>query len=258
MPVNLEKVRCGVKAPSPPAPDFNFLDSLPTNNYVNIDWSKTVPSWPMLGNDKYSCCTIASIFHFLENVGSYAGYGKGHSGTEDECLDNYSKFTGFNRNDPATDLGGVPVDILRSWHIDGIGIDGIVDRPDAIFQVSPNNVGQVSSALALFGPLLIVGSLPETIEGQNHWTCISSKSLSAEPASFGNHQFLLTGFDGETFKYASWDEEPTSDIDWWNKYIIETWPVIHSLWLYSEAAIPGFDYNFLISKAKDLHINPLQ
>jgi len=261
MPAKLNEIRCGVRESSPATPGFHFLttfnDVLPEKTQ-SINWGRNMPSWPMLGNDKYGCCTVASLFHFLESVGSYAGYGRGYSGTEAECLSNYSAMFGFKPNDPNTDLGGVPNLALEHWLNYGIEIDGKNDKPLAVFKVDITNFSEINRALAVFGPLIVDALLPETIENQSIWdTTNPSESLNAAPGSLGGHQFLLTSDDTSVYEAVTWDETVILTKNWWSKYITECWAVIHPVWLSGGRSLFGFDYSGLIGQAQSLYLSQL-
>src|SRR5215472_15504068 len=72
------------------------------------DYSKAVPTWPMMGNDKYGDCTCAAAGHMIQQW--TANTGSANVLPDSQILSVYQHFVG-----DSTDKGVSMLDVLIYW-----------------------------------------------------------------------------------------------------------------------------------------------
>jgi hypothetical protein len=142
------------KAPAQPgAVTFAF------NTFANINQMKPPPStfghealvrqWGMLGNDVAGDCVFAGAGHEIKLWNAEAGRSVDIS--DQTALNNYSKFTGYNPNDPSTDNGTVVAEWLSYRRKVGFLDDhGKPHKIGAYLALEPGNVAQLQYAAYYF------------------------------------------------------------------------------------------------------------
>src|SRR5579875_2411021 len=163
----------------------------------SVKWSPAVSQWGMMLNgpspdnpsfarDGLGCCTISSLGHAIQ-VWSANAY---HQITlpDSNILVAYEQWCGYDPNDPATDRGGIELDVLNDWRQQGLAGHMLLGYAD------PNvaNISEVRQAINLFGGVYIGMNLPITAESQiengQPWDVTdSSLSGDAAPGSWGGH-----------------------------------------------------------------------
>jgi len=76
--------------------------------------------WGMMLNDRLGCCTIAAIGHAVQTWTANA-LGRELTVPDSSILEYYEKWDGYDPADPATDQGGVEIDVLNDWRQQGFG-----------------------------------------------------------------------------------------------------------------------------------------
>ncbi len=129
----------------------------------DVDHLSPMTSIPMLGNDRYGDCVIAGIAHYAQSVS--ATMGRERIYTEDQVLDVYSAVTGFDRNDPSTDLGTNMYQAMTWWLKNGfygVEIEGFAS-------VDAHDWKKLQQAMWLMGGCLFGVDLPLVAQRQDVW-----------------------------------------------------------------------------------------
>ena len=163
----------------------DYLDtaSLP-NPPASIDWqSGAMDAIQMFRNDQIGDCGIAGLFHVIETCAKNAGLPL--SFTDDEAVELYSTFGGYNPADPSTDGGVVLVDLLKYMVRTGFKGRNVTAFADVNFR----NPKELKIATFLFGNLYWGFNLPEAAQNMsNVWDKPSAFNLgSPQAGSWGGH-----------------------------------------------------------------------
>lgn len=84
-----------------------------------VDYTCGITDWGMMMNDNLGCCTIAAVGHAVQAWTANAG--KELTLPDSAIVDYYEKWDGYNPADPATDEGGVELNVLNDWRQQGFG-----------------------------------------------------------------------------------------------------------------------------------------
>lgn len=169
----------------------------PPNNAGYID---KVRDWGMMLNDNVGDCTCATAGHDILQWSTYAG--KPFKPTDQEILRAYQAVSGYNPNDPNSDVGANVLDVLKYWRKTGIGGHKIT----AFMSVNPKDRTEIMQAVQLFGNCYIGVGLPisaqDTINGENGNPVWSVPSTGANgdgaPYSWGGHAIPIVGYGADT------------------------------------------------------------
>ncbi len=156
----------------------------------------------MLGNDQVGDCTAAAAAHLID-------VWRGNSGqtapvvSEDDAISFYSRTTGYQPADPATDQGGDLVTVMRKWRDGGFYADGssnilgwaAVDAGDPL---------EVRTAMWLFEGLYMGANLP------NEWLHPPPDgnafvwSMAGAPVQDNGHCTAAVGYNAVGVQIATW------------------------------------------------------
>ncbi len=171
---------------------------------ATVDYSMGISDWSVMLNDQLGCCTISAVGHAIQ-AWTRNALGRELTVQDSTILEYYEKWDGYNPADPATDQGGVELDVLNDWRqqgFDGQTLSAFVaiDLANAIATngSSPNGSGAnlVETALWLFGGIYIGLELPLTAQTQDIWDVDSSAaSDKSEPGSWGGHAVYVVGYE---------------------------------------------------------------
>ena len=95
----------------------NYLTAALPPAPASVDYTQGLTDWGIMRNDQLGCCTIAAVGHAVQawtvNAGSRVNFA-------DRTIDlYYEKWDGYNPANPATDQGGVELDVLNDWRQQG-------------------------------------------------------------------------------------------------------------------------------------------
>jgi hypothetical protein len=194
-----------------------------------------ISDWGMLGNDQLGDCTAAGAGH-LEMVWTDQVSGTPRTVTTDEVIKFY-ELQGYDPSDPSTDQGANMMDVLASWHSDGLAGDKIA----AYARVALED-HTVEQAIALFGGAYIGVNLPNSAiqqfgNGQD-WDVVDDDGGIA-----GGHCVVLVGYDESGATVVTWGRTVKASWDWLRKYTEEAWAVLPSE--YEEGTVNGFNFSQL-------------
>jgi hypothetical protein len=186
------------------------------------DYTHGMQDWGMMLNDRLGCCTIAAIGHAVQTWTANA-LGRELTVPDSTILEYYGKWDGYNPADPATDQGGVELDVLNDWRQQGFGgvsLDAYVaiglGAGDSVLGAGENNkakpapgspespapstqypapVPDIATAIWLFGGAYIGVELPIRAQNQDVWDVPANPGPEDEPGSWGGHAIYLVGYD---------------------------------------------------------------
>jgi hypothetical protein len=87
---------------------------------ASVDYTHGMQDWGMMLNDRLGCCTISAVGHAVQTWTANA-LGRELTVPDSSILEYYEKWDGYNPADPATDQGGVEIDVLNDWRQQGFG-----------------------------------------------------------------------------------------------------------------------------------------
>lgn len=219
---------------------------------ASVDWTKGITSWGVMKNDELGDCTCAAIAHAVQvwtaNTGSEVTI------SDDVVLQTYSKFCGYDPNDPNTDQGGAELDVLNQWRsnpVDGHKLLAFAD-PD------PKDAEHVKQAINLFGGVYIGVGLPMTAHNQffanQPWTVIGDVQTDYEclPNSWGGHAVFVCAYDENGLTCITWGQLQKMDWTFWQAYCDEAHALLGEDWLNANKAPNGFDYEELNEDLQDV------
>jgi hypothetical protein len=162
------------------------------------DWSKGIAAWGMLANDTLGDCTCAGVGHACQvwtaNVSSEAVI------TNEEVLGIYEQWCGYEPSNPATDQGGVELDVLTAWRNQGFAGHKIL----AFATVLPANQKHVQTAINLFGGLYTGVALPLSAQEQvgGVWDAVADDADGLTCITWGALQRISWAFWSKYFDEA--------------------------------------------------------
>jgi hypothetical protein len=87
---------------------------------ASVDYTHDMKDWGMMLNDRLGCCTISAVGHAVQTWTANA-LGRELTVPDSTILEYYEKWDGYNPADPASDQGGVELDVLNDWRQQGFG-----------------------------------------------------------------------------------------------------------------------------------------
>lgn len=190
----------------------------------------------MDGNDLAGDCVEAEYDH---QVCVWARHtGKAYKNSRAAVLGAYTKLTGYNPLDPATDQGTNMLDAQRYWV--STGMYGV--KADAFASVDPLNDFEVETSVAYFGGLSIGLQLPLSAQAQTFngpWTVTSGPD--ARPGSWGGHCVLVTGYNVPrgAFWVATWGGLQMMTWDFFHTYCDEAYVRLSHEWIAASGQSPS-------------------
>jgi hypothetical protein len=187
-------------------------------------------SWDMEGNDRYGDCVVADAAH---TVRAWTEWSIGHGGvrmTLEQDLALYTAVTKafpkhypapFNPDDPSTDNGLIPSDLLSYWY--GQGIDDGQPAADFIdgfasLRTGADAVADIKAAIAWTGAAMIAVNLPQSamdqFEAGQPWVVVENDGGNA-----GGHCVAGVEYDGVWIYVVTWAKRWPVSIDWLVKYM---------------------------------------
>ena len=203
-----------------------------------IDYSKPVPSWPMMANDTYGDCTCAAAGHMIQEWTANNGNQVVLSDTQ--ILKAYKHFAGNN-----PDAGANMLDVLKYWRSTGIGNHKIT----AFAQLEPRNDLQLRDAVDLFGNCYIGVALPDSVVTpgsdftKNPWIVPPQGPVGdAAPNPNNGHCIPAVAYDQRNVYVVTWGVLKSMSWQFFDAYMDEAFAVLSVDWFGANGkAPPGFD-----------------
>jgi hypothetical protein len=214
---------------------------------LNSGYVSAVPSWPMFLNDTIGDCTIAAAAHMIEQWTQYAGSLVMPS--DGQVLDAYEAVSGYDPNNPASDVGATLISVLQYWKTTGIGKNTIA----AWSSVDPTNRTEIQQAISIFGGVYIGLSLP--IASQNPPTGVNGLPVwqatgltgNGAPGSWGGHCIPLVGYGVDSAGNSgtmgvTWAQLYDLTYGYLAAYCTEMYAIMTQEWIEADGLSPsGFD-----------------
>ena len=200
-----------------------------------IDYSNGVTDWGLMLNgpndypdpavkDGLGDCTMAGCAGLIQlaTMNDVTRVPQGMvTPTDATVLSYYEKWCGFDPKNPATDEGGVELDVLNLWRQQGF--DGHKLLGYAAIDI--HNYRHVQYALNEFNVYLGV-ELPVSAQTQDTWDVVSN-----DGGVWGGHCVTGVGYnDGDPtsklIRFRSWGKIMEMTIDFWNKYVSEAYALM--------------------------------
>ena len=171
-----------MQPPLPTAPDA--VDYTPAVDAAIA--AAGLPDWGMLKNDTLGICAVAAADHidmvWTANAGDFA------QPTDADAVQVYEEVTGYNPNDPSTDQGTDPLELLKYWTNIGILVNGQRHLLGGFAAVAPKDHDRIKQGVDVFEGVLICFAMPIGVQGMDSWpTPPGPLTGDWAPASWGYH-----------------------------------------------------------------------
>ena len=204
-----------------------------------VDYSKAVPSWPMMGNDQYGDCTCAAAGHMIEEWTANTGTEK--TVPDAQILTAYNHFAKGN-----ADAGANMLDVLKYWRKTGIGGDKIT----AFTQLEPKNDTQARDAVNLFGNCYIGVALPDFAVPPNTdfltipWVVPpGGPTGNAAPNPNNGHCIPAVAYDSRNLYVVTWGALKSMSWQFYDAYADEAFAVLSADWINTKTGLSGSGFN---------------
>lgn len=212
---------------------------------VSADYTAGIVNWGMMLNDSLGDCTIAGVGHAIQ------GWTKLAKGSELTLPDwvikaYYSSWDGYVAGDPATDQGGVEVDVLNKWRKFGFGFRHNhkgANRLIGYADPDPGNITHVKQAINLFGGVYIGLALPITAQSQSIWDVVGDgQTGDSAPGSWGGHCVWCPKYDDTYVTCVTWGGLTKMTWAYWKAYCDEAHALLSPDFIETNGvAASGFD-----------------
>jgi hypothetical protein len=195
-----------------------------------------VPSWPMLGNDVISDCTLAGILH--QRQVWRAASGVTYLPTTEEAIALYKQL-GYNPADPSTDTGEVELDVLKFCATTGFA-DGT--KLGQFVEAQLGDVNHIKYAIWQLGGAYLGVALPLSAQTQDVWDVVKGPKRMTAPSSWGNHCVIAVDYEAGGIWVVTWGKLVFVTWKFWARYIDETWGIASSDFINAKGTTPlGLD-----------------
>ncbi len=219
----------------------------------------TVPSWPVLGNDKEPCCTCAAAAHMIHNWTAANRYPVLVS--EQQVLATFAVVSG---GDPS---GAAMLEVLKFWRRTGIG----ERKLHAYVALDPHGKTDLQATIYLFGAAYIGLSFPDfaveeaiqdamrdkqkgTSGPYKEWRLPAGGATGVNaPKKENGHCVAAIGYDEHRIYFVSCGTLRTMSWEFYRAYNDEAYAVLSEEWYGGDRKAPnGFDLAQLQREITDL------
>ena len=175
-----------------------------------------VPSWEMLGNDRYGDCTFAGIAHAKMATAQVLGLTEALPTTE-QVIEAYLSYT------QGQDGGAVEADLLKFWQQNEI----LGGKVAAYAPTDRSDIDELKSVIASYGLSYIGIEVPAVCQQQ--FAQHEPWALTHTPADnniVGGHCIILVGYDDKYFYGVTWGAVQAIEWTWLQNYMTESWAII--------------------------------
>ncbi len=201
---------------------------------ATCDYSIKVPSWPMLGNDRYGDCTFAGAAHlsqcWVDNAGSTPG---GFLPDDRAVVAEYLAFTG------GEDTGCVELDVLKTWRADGI----VGHKIGAFAALRAGDHDEAHDAVFLFGGAYLGVAMPLSAQKQQVWDVPRRGPIGrGSPGSWGGHCVVVVAYDARGPIVVTWGQLQPMTWAFYDAYVNEAYAILAADFFNGASVAPnGFD-----------------
>jgi len=187
-----------------------------------INWAADV-AWPVWCNDTLGCCTQVSV---ASAIRCWTLAAQAQTLLSDEqVIRNYSAASGYIPGNPATDQGGIELDVLNRWVREGYERPGQPghDYLTAFGSVPPTDRSAVRRAIAALGGLYIGVQIPNYImQTSGDWIC----QPTANQTIAGGHAVWIHGYDPDWLHFNTWGECRRMSWGWFEQFCDEAYGLL--------------------------------
>ena len=213
-----------------------------------LDWTQGQQAgWGMMLNDELGDCTIAGAAHAIQlwsrQVMTEATVG------DADVLAAYEQWTGYDPANPATDQGGVELDVLNDWRNKGLAGHKLLGYA----AIDAANLDEVRQAINLFGGVYIGLDLPRTAQRQTVWDVDLSQGRDADEGTWGGHCVFVPAYDAAGFTCITWGAAKKMTTAFFTTYCDEAYALLGQDWLNMGGVAPSsFDAAQLMADLAEL------
>ena len=200
-----------------------------------VDFLSGITDWGMMENDQVGDCTIAGCGHAVQVW--YAATGSELTLSDSVIVDAYERWCGYVPDNPASDQGGVELDVLNRWREEGLGGEEIV----AYMDPDPGDIEHIRKSIQLFGLVYIGLQLPLTAQGQTVWDVVPDAGWQGNPGSWGGHCVVCPEYDEDGLTCITWGKQQKMTWNFWKTYCDESHTILSKVWLDRAPADFHFD-----------------
>lgn len=222
---------------------------------LSFDNTSGITSFGEMLNDQIGDCTIAAVGHMVQCW--TAANGSEVTIPDADILAAYEAISGYNPNNPASDVGCDMIDVLNYWKNTGIGGHKI----EAWFPIDYTNTDEVIIGTQFFGGTYTGVGLPISAQSQvgSLWSVPGTLTGNNAPGSWGGHCITEQKIQGPVINnpsnvFITWGSLQGATPYWRMSYVDEEYIVISTQdWLNSSGKTPaGLSLTQLLSDANDL------
>lgn len=237
--------RRGVKIDSRTLMAHNYmklgkLPSLPPA----VNWFAKLPAnLGMMLNDQLGDCTIAGLGHAVQvwtgNLGIMFT-------PPDSAIETaYTVFDGYVPGDPATDQGGIELDVLNDFRQKGFAGYSL----ESFMGIDPKHIVNVLHSIHLFGGAYIGFNVPQFImpADGSPTPLVWDVQPKQDDTNIGGHCVFCAGYYYDPFsgklciKLVSWGQVYAMTVDFWHQYVDEAYALLSPAWIGSTGCPSGFN-----------------
>jgi hypothetical protein len=205
------------------------------------DWTKGITSWgtmlnaPNWSDPVLSDCTIAGAAHAVQVWTANTSTMVTVPNATIESY--YEQWDGYVPGNPATDTGGIELDVLTDWQKQGFAGNALMAFADP----KAASMVEIRQSIALFGGVYIGLAMPMTAQTQDVWDVVPNGGANAKPNSWGGHCVFVPKYDQKGFTCITWGQLKTMTLAFWKKYCDEAHTLLAQDWLSAKGAPNGFN-----------------
>jgi hypothetical protein len=245
-PTNINTLKLGKLPPQEDSRRLrlaNYIDFLPAPP-PSANWYGNVSQFGMMLNDVLGDCTCAMMGHGVQVARLNSPSGLVTPPDSDiEAL--YEGACGYVPGDPATDQGGVIVDVLNyarqnaPWAKKKRPGRGGHKHPYELLAYAdpdPLDATHVKQAIAAMGTVGIGLQLPLTAQAQTFtgvWDVVGDPNTdpNSQPGSWGGHAVIVAAYDSDTLTAMTWGALQPMTWRFWQTYVDESHCLLYKAWV---------------------------
>lgn len=193
-------------------------------------------------NQNIGDCTAAAVGHAYQIWTANAR--EEWTPTDGQVGKFYSATTGYDPKNPATDQGGIEIDVLSyllrdgfcGRHIEGFAAINVAD------------IENIKRAIDLFGGVYIGLGLPLSAQTQDVWDVPAGGATGqGAPNSWGGHAVFCPAYDAGGLTCITWGALKRMTWAFWQAYADEAYAIVAGAWIKSGASPAGIKVSDLVA-----------
>lgn len=204
--------------------------SVTTPAPASVNWFEHIGIWPMYLNDRIGDCAIAMEAHALQATSTY-GSGFTITVSDNDVLPVYERVSGYNPDDPSSDVGCILQDVYADWRRTGIA----GHKALAFAEVEPSDLDEIKTAVYLLGTvglgIDVTTQMMTDFDNGKDWTRAGGRSL-------GGHAVVIVGYDDTGVWIVTWGKVIKMTWSVFRHVVDEAWVAILPEWLDANGTDP--------------------